>query len=173
MSVSQSIYLSICLVVYLAGRLDVCRYLNVKQTISVCLYECLSICLSACLPLLYVVCLFVCLFVCLSAYLFMCVCLSVWSVTKSTHVDFPLNIQNLNFLSSFYLSLNSCDDVIDILVYYVLISPWDKGDSQCTVHSLFASFFSSIFSCSYWRSSWGIISVNFNFNFTDISQWWQ
>ena len=140
----MSIYLFVCLSVFLSDDLLVCMAVFLSVCLSFCLSVCLSICLSVCLSLCLSVCLSICLSFCLSFCL--SICLSVYqliSLLISVGFKFLLVLEKGSDFDLVFQSkstANYAEYASTLSLTELTTCAWGKLSSSATGYSYFFSF---------------------------------
>ena len=140
----MSIYLLVCLSVFLSDDLSVCMAVFLSVCLSFCLSVCLSICLSVCLSLCLSVCLSICLSFCLSFCL--SICLSVYqliSLLISVGFKFLLVLEKGSDFDLVFQSkstANYAEYASTLSLTELTTCAWGKLSSSATGYSYFFSF---------------------------------
>ena len=140
----MSIYLFVCLSVFLSDDLLVCMAVFLSVCLSFCLSVCLSICLSVCLSLCLSVCLSICLSFCLSFCL--SICLSVYqliSLLISVGFKFLLVLEKGSDFDLVFQSkstANYAEYASTLSLTELTTCAWGKLSSSATGYSYFLSF---------------------------------
>ena len=140
----MSMYLFVCLSVFLSDDLFVCMAVFLSVCLSFCLSVCLSICLSVCLSLCLSVCLSICLSFCLSFCL--SICLSVYqliSLLISVGFQFLLVLEKGSDFDLVFQSkstANYAEYASTLSLTELTTCAWGKLSSSATGYSYFFSF---------------------------------
>ena len=140
----MSMYLFVCLSVFLSDDLLVCMAVFLSVCLSFCLSVCLSICLSVCLSLCLSVCLSICLSFCLSFCL--SICLSVYqliSLLISVGFKFLLVLEKGSDFDLVFQSkstANYAEYASTLSLTELTTCAWGKLSSSATGYSYFFSF---------------------------------
>ena len=148
----MSMYLFVCLSVFLSDDLLVCMAVFLSVCLSFCLSVCLSICLSVCLSLCLSVCLSICLSFCLSICLSFClsfclsICLSVYQLIPlliSVGFKFLLVLEKGSDFDLVFQSkstANYAEYASTLSLTELTTCAWGKLSSSATGYSYFFSF---------------------------------